>query len=63
MEPPRDYTDMILIPSILHIPPKAFGEYPPAYQQKIRRLLYQHVMGGWAGNTDMVPRTKANEHG
>lgn len=53
-EPPRMYTDLILIPAILHIEPLTFAGYPPALQMQMRGLLRYYIAGGWAGNTEIV---------
>lgn len=47
---------MVLVPSILHIPPHIFARYPRPYQEKTRLMLIQLIAGGWAGNTRVIDK-------
>lgn len=57
--PPDEYTDMILIPAILHTQSTDFWQLPPLVQEKTRRLLQRYIAAGWAGNTRTVRRSHA----
>lgn len=57
--PPTEYTDLILVPTILHTPTVEFWELPPLMQEKMRRLLYRYIAAGWAGNTRTIRRRHA----
>ena len=48
--------DFILVPSILHIDPMAFQDYPPALQLRVRSMLMNHIGAGHALNTNVVER-------
>ena len=57
--PPDEYTDMILIPAILHMRTVEFWALSPIVQEKTRRLLQRYIAAGWAGNTRTVKRSHA----
>ena len=48
--------DLIFIPSILHIDPVGFQEYPYLLRQKIRWMVVKHIGAGHALNPGMVKR-------
>lgn len=52
--PDRRYMDMALIPSILHIPPHVFVDYPPVVQEELRLNCLRLIGAGWAGNPQTV---------
>lgn len=56
MASPSEYMDLILVPSILHIDPLAFHEYPPALKGRIRNMVMYHIAGGHALNTQIIAR-------
>ena len=54
MAAPEEYTDLILVPAILHIGPLAFLDYPPALQQTMRLWLRYYIAGGQGLNPMVV---------
>lgn len=56
MASPLEYMDLILVPSILHIDPMLFADYPPALKGRIRYMLMMHIGAGHALNTDTVEK-------
>lgn len=54
---PEDYTDLILIPAILHIDPLTFAQYPPLIQRKMRMLLGRFMA---VGQLDIMTVGKPN---
>ena len=53
-EPPRLYTELILIPAILHTTTETYWGYPPIIQQMIRAMIPRYIATGWAGNLGTV---------
>ena len=54
VDPPPELMDMALVPSILHIPSHVFYQYPPAYKDRMRKMVLKLIAAGWAGNTDVI---------
>ncbi len=54
MPPPAEYTDLILVPAILHIDPLTFDGYPVAVKGRIRHLLTIYIREGWGGNPKTI---------